>query len=111
MNEPIAFHAPTSNWGTIVDVCIIQPDPPREIYETFHPTGWPLRIIFALGGRAPQVGDWYAECCLLDLEQIADADRLRSLFELQSDGDTGGTFGRTREELVERLDGRSCADR
>ena len=53
---------------------------------------WPPRVIDDLGGRAPAVGDWYAECCLLDMEQITDEERLAALQDLYSDMDTGGTW-------------------
>lgn len=32
-------------------------------------------------GREPQVGDWYAICCHLDLRQISDAETLRRVIE------------------------------
>lgn len=59
-------------------------EPPR------HASGWPQRVVDVLG-RPPRAGDWYAECCELDLCQI-DAEDLQSLFELYSDFDTGGAW-------------------
>jgi len=51
---------------------------------------WPQRIIDHLG-REPQVGDWFSECCEVDLYQV-DADDLAVLLEEYSDFDSGGNF-------------------
>lgn len=64
---------------------------------------WPQRVIDDLGGRAPAVGDWYAECCLLDMEQITDEERLAALQDLYSDMDTGGTWARSEPEIRRKL--------
>jgi hypothetical protein len=52
---------------------------------------WPQRIIDSLG-RAPQVGDWFAECCIEDFQQITDPDHLQFLLEHYDDMDSGGRF-------------------
>lgn len=52
---------------------------------------WPSRVLQRLG-REPRVGDWYAECCRLDLRQLATPEDVEDLRELYSDGDTGGGF-------------------
>ena len=64
---------------------------------------WPQRVIDDLGGRAPAVGDWYAECCLLDMGQITDEERLAELQDLYSDMDTGGTWARSEAEIRGKL--------
>lgn len=58
---------------------------------------WPQRIIDSLG-RAPQVGDWFAECCVLDFHQIADDEELQELLDLYDDIDSGGRFWKTEQE-------------
>lgn len=57
---------------------------------------WPQRVIDMLG-REPRVGDWYAECCIEDFEQIQDEEDLAFILELYDDMDTGGRFWATEE--------------
>lgn len=57
---------------------------------------WPQRIIDQLG-REPQVGDWFAECCIEDFMQL-DSDLLEELRQHYADEDSGGRFWKTEAE-------------
>jgi hypothetical protein len=63
---------------------------------------WPDRIIEELG-REPRVGDWFAECCALDLVEIANDEMLRDLLDLYDDMDSGGEFWPTREIALQQV--------
>jgi hypothetical protein len=56
---------------------------------------WPQRIIDELG-REPQVGDWFAECCIEDFQQLTP-ESLAELLELYDDEDSGGMFWRAED--------------
>lgn len=64
-----------------------------DIYEA----SWPARVIKSLG-RAPQVGDWFAECCIQDFHQIASDAELAALLERYDDQDSGGSFWKTEAQ-------------
>jgi hypothetical protein len=64
---------------------------------------WPVRIVEGLG-REPRVGDWYAECCALDLVQIDSDEMLHDILENYDDMDSGGGFWATREMALQHLD-------
>jgi hypothetical protein len=63
---------------------------------------WPQRVISSLG-RAPNVGDWFAECCILDLMQIETKESLDELLDLYDDIDSGGRFWSTKETALAEL--------
>lgn len=56
--------------------------------------GWPARVIAGLG-RAPRVGDWYAECCQEDLFRINAAAQLEDIQARHADGMAIGQFFQT----------------
>jgi hypothetical protein len=55
----------------------------------------------ASDGVSPQVGYWYAPCCIHDLRQITNAEQLASAIE--SSAEIGGTFWPTFEEAHKEL--------
>lgn len=58
-------------------------------------------------GREPRVGDWWSQCCELDLYQIESEDDLQSIKDMVNDGDEIGLEGiwSTREEGLKHFEG------
>lgn len=75
--------------------------------ENAPPYYWPANVLAMLGGRAPQVGDWFTFCCLDDLHQVT-AEELPQLQELLDDMPECGKFWLTREAALAEVD--SCAE-
>jgi hypothetical protein len=80
-NVSVGFQPPSCVYVSL------DPNPDAKL----HVSGWPQRMVAQLG-RPPQLGDWYAECCVQDLEEVWNATRLAEIFSLQADGDTGGSW-------------------
>lgn len=70
---------------------------------------WPSEVKQQLGGRDPQIGDWYAFCCNNDAFKIETQAELESLYEqvgdLLDDGCDPGYFFKTEEAVSEYFGG------